>query len=191
MQDMINTLVRNNNKILTVEKVFNDIYLLPKWEKIKSFSFTKRLMMFKTRSLDVNLFRKFSSKNLLEKYSLRTTNDKILANMDLKIYKDSVYIINLNIQAGMEFEQALSKLLQVAIEKALYNTTEKEVIINLTSGIITKNKIKKVLLNNEFVAEENQSSYEKEMFGESFSIKVDNTSNWYKKIKQMPILINK
>jgi hypothetical protein len=188
---MINTLVRNNNKILTVEKVFNDIYLLPKWEKIKSFSFTKRLMMFKTRSLDVNLFRKFSSKNLLEKYSLRTTNDKILANMDLKIYKDSVYIINLNIQAGMEFEQALSKLLQVAIEKALYNTTEKEVIINLTSGIITKNKIKKVLLNNEFVAEENQSSYEKEMFGESFSIKVDNTSNWYKKIKQMPILINK
>ena len=111
--------------------------------------------------------------------------------MDLKIYKDSVYIINLDIESQTNFEQLTERLLQVAIEKALYNTTEKEVVMNLTAGLIVKNRIRKALLNNGFTSAENQSSYEKEMFGETFSIRVSEDSNWMRTIKQMPILINK
>lgn len=189
---MINTLVKNENKHkISVENLLNDIYLLPKWEMIKTFALTQKRFFVGLKSFNVNLFRKFSSKNLLEKYSIRTDDEKVLASMDLKVYKDSVYIINLDVESQVNFEQLLDKLLQVAVEKALYNTSEREVVINLTSGLIVRNRIKKVLINNEFKQEESQSSYEKEMFGETFSIRVDNNSVWMKKIKQMPILINK
>lgn len=189
---MLNTLVKENNKQnISIENLLKDVYLLPKWEMIKSFALTEKRFFFRKKLINVDLYRKFSSKNQLEKYSIRTEDEKVLANMDLKIYKDSVYIINLDIESQANFEQLTERMLQVAVEKALYNTTEKEVVINLTAGLIVKNKIRKVLLNNEFVAEENQSSYEKEMFGETYSIKVSAESNWTKTIKQMPILINK
>ena len=126
-----------------------------------------------------------------QKYSSRSEDERTLANMDLKIYKDSVYIINLDIESQTNFEQLAERLLQVAVEKALYNTTEKEVVMNLTAGLIVKNRIRKTLLNNGFMTAENQSSYEKEMFGETFSIRVSNDSDWMRIIKQMPILINK
>jgi len=189
---MINTIVKNDNKHkLSVENLLNDIYLLPKWEMIKSFSLTGKRFFFIKEILNVNIFRKFSSKHQIEKYCLKTQDDTMLAAMDLKVYKDSVYIINLNIYSSSNFEQLMESMLQVAVEKALYNTTEKEVVFNLTSGLITGSRIKKVLINNEFTQAENQSSYEKEMFGETFSIKAGNDSVWMKKIRQMPILINK
>lgn len=189
---MINTLVKNEKKQrVTVESILNDIYLLPKWEKIKSFSLLEKRFFFGIKSINVDIFRKFSSKNLLEKYSIRTEAGNVLASMDLKIYKDSVYIINLEIESQVCFEQLTEKMLQIAIEKALYNTTEKEVVINLTSGIITKKKVRKSLIASEFSAEENQTNYEIEMFGETFSIKAENNMFWTRKIKQMPILINK
>lgn len=189
---MLNTLVKENNKHnISIENLLNDVYLLPKWEKIKAFSLTEKRFFFRRKLVNVDLYRKFSSKNQLEKYSIRTEDEKTLANMDLKIYKDSVYIINLDIESQANFEQLTEKLLQVAVEKALYNTTEKEVVINLTAGLIVKNRIKRILLNNEFTTEESQSSYEKEMFGETYTVKATNNSNWLKTIKQMPILINK
>lgn len=189
---MLNTLVKENNKHnISIENLLNDVYLLPKWEMIKSFSLTEKRFFFRKKLVNVDLYRKFSSKNQLEKYSIRTEDEKVLANMDLKIYKDSVYIINLDIESQTNFEQLTEKLLQVAVEKALYNTTEKEVVINLTAGLIVKNRIRKILLNNEFIAEENQSSYEKEMFGETYTAKVTGDSSWIKRIKQMSILINK
>ena len=88
-------------------------------------------------------------------------------------------------------EQLIEKMLQIAIEKALYNTSEKKVIFNLTSGLMLRNKIKKILIANEFQKEEEQSKYEEEMFGETFYYTVENNSSWMKRIKQMPILINK
>lgn len=189
---MLNTLVKENNKQnISIENLLKDVYLLPKWEMIKSFALTEKRFFYRKRLINIDLYRKFSAKNQLEKYSIRTEDERTLASMDLKIYKDSVYIINLDIESQLNFEQLAERLLQVAIEKALYNTTEKEVVINLTDGLIVRNKIKKVLLNNEFVAEENQSNYEKEMFGETYSIKVSTNSNWNRIIKQMPILINK
>ena len=203
---MIDTIIKNDNKHkLSVEDLLNEVYLLPKWEKIKTFSLTQKRFLFGIKSFNVNVFRKFSSKNQfnvnvfrkfssknqLEKYSIRTDDEKILANMDLKVYKDSVYIINLNFDSQTNFEPLIDKMLQIAIEKALYNTSDKKVIFNLTSGMLIKNKIRKILIANEFKQEENQSSYEKEMFGETFCIDIDNSSVWMKKIKQMPILINK
>ena len=189
---MLNTLVKENNKQnISIENLLKDVYLLPKWEMIKSFALTEKRFFFRKRLVNVDLYRKFSAKNQLEKYSIRTEDEKILANMDLKIYKDSVYIINLDIETQSNFEQLVKRMLQVAIEKALYNTTEKEVVINLTAGLIVKNRIRKTLLNNGFMTAENQSSYEKEMFGETFSIKISNESDWNKTIKEMPILINK
>lgn len=188
---MLNTLVKENKQNISIENLLKDVYLLPRWEMIKSFALTEKKFFFRKRLLNIDLYRKFSAKNQLEKYSIRTEDERVLANMDLKIYKDSVYIINLDIESQTNFEQLVKHLLQVAIEKALYNTTEKEVVMNLTAGLIVKNRIRKVLLNNGFMAAENQSNYEKEMFGETFSIKISNESEWNKTIKQMPILINK
>ena len=189
---MIDTIIKNDKKYkLSVEDLLNEVYLLPKWEKIKTFSLTQKRFLFGLRSFDVNVFRKFSSKNQLEKYSIRTEDEKILANMDLKVYKDSVYIINLNFDSQIKFEPLIDKMLQIAIEKALYNTSERKVIFNLTSSLMLRNKIKKILIANEFQKEEEQSKYEEEMFGETFYYTVENNSSWMKRIKQMPILINK
>ena len=189
---MMDTVIKNDNKKdLLLENILNDIYLLPKWEMIKSFSLTEKHLFFHKKILNVNLFRKFSSKHLLEKYCIKAENDNILARMDLKVYKDSVYIINLEINSALNFERLMEFLLQAAIEKALYNTTKKEVVYNFTSNLITGGRIRKLLINNEFIPADNQSSYEKNMFGEIFSIKADSDSLWMKKIRQMPILINK
>ncbi len=191
---MINSLIKNDNKQqnkVSVNNILDEIYLLPKWEKIKEFSVSKKIFFFKTKVLNLNLFRKFSSKNLLEKYSIRTEDDKVIASMDLKVYKDSVYIINFNIDTKMYFDDISNKILQVAVEKALYNTTEKEVVINLNSGILVNYKLKRCLINNGFILEENQNNYEKELFGETLYLKIENNSNWVKKIKQNPFLINK
>ena len=189
---MLNTLIKENNKQnISIENLLKDVYLLPKWEMIKSFALTEKRFFFRKKLVNVDLYRKFSAKNQLEKYSIRTEDERVLANMDLKIYKDSVYIINLDIESQTNFEQLIERLLQVAVEKALYNTTEKEVVINLTAGLIVKNRTRKALLNYGFMTAENQSSYEKEMFGETFSIRVLDDSNWMRIIKQMPILINK
>ena len=63
--------------------------------------------------------------------------------------------------------------------------------INLSVDIAKRNKIKKLLMNNGFEPKQDQSEYEKEMFGETFTLAVENNSFWIKRIKQMPILINK
>ncbi len=189
---MINIIEKNiNKKKLSVESLINDIYLLPKWEKIKSCTLTEKKLFFRRKSINADIFRKFSARNSLEKYSIKMQDNKVLANMDLKVYKDSVYIINFNISPFPNYVGLVEYLLQTAIEKALYNTSEKEVIFNLTPGITSKNKIKKILLNHGFIQSELQSNYEKEMFGETFSIKAENNSYWTKRIKQIPILINK
>jgi hypothetical protein len=190
---MINSLIKNDNKQnkVPVQNLLDDIYLLPQWEKIKSFNISAKGFLFRHINLKLNMFRKFSSKNLLEKYSVRTKDDNVLASMDLKIYKDSVYIINLNIDAKKYFEPIAKKMVQVAVEKALYNTTEKEVVINIDSGLLVNHRIKKFLANNEFLKEEAQSNYEKELFGETYSLKIKNNSVWMQRIKQISFLINK
>ncbi len=190
---MINSLIKNDNKNnkIPVQNLLDDIYLFPQWEKIKSFNITEKVFIFKKKTLKLNMFRKFSSKNLLEKYSIRTKDEKQLASMDLKAYKDNVYIINLNITTKKQFDVIAQKMIQVAVEKALYNTTEKEVVINISSGLLVNYRIRKFLLNNDFIKEEAQSNYEKDLFGETYSLKIKNNSVWTSRIKQLSFLINK
>ena len=177
-------------KKINLDDLFDGIYLLPNWEKIKDFSLSKK-GLFGFKVFNVQLFRKFSSKNMVEKYSIRVDDDKVLASMDLKVYKDSVYIINLNAQTSNYYNQVIEKLLQVAVEKALYNTSNKEVRINLFGNLIEQKRMKHILENNGFSAEENQSKYEVDMFGQTYSLKVEDSIEWKNCIKQFPILINK
>ncbi len=188
---MINTIyIKQNKSKVLVKNIPENVFLLPKWEKIKTFSVIQNNLFFKKTILNLSLFRKFSSKNMLEKYCIKTQDNVELANMDLRIYKDCVYIINLNFQNNNNISNILLELIQVAIEKSLYNTTEEELKINLNFPLNKRNKIKKLLTSNEFFAEENQSDYEKEMFGETLTFKMTKSSKWMKIIKQAPILIN-
>ncbi len=191
---MINSILKNDKKeqnLKLVENILNDVYLLPRWEKIKEIALLQRKFFFSYKSVQTSLFRKFSSKNYLEKYAIKDDNANILGNIDLRVYKDSVYIINLNIEQGVDFDQVINILLQVAVEKALYNTTDKQLKINLLFPLLIRNKIKKILIAEDFTAEENQSSYEKNMFGETYVLNIDSSTFWQKKIKQMHFLINK
>ncbi len=192
---MINTTTKINiNEKLnkSIDKFINESGFLPnKWEKIKEIQIQKRNIFFKFLTIDTVLWRKFSFKNSLEKYSLKNKNGKILGNLDIKIYKDNVYIINLDIKSIADFNEVFIKLVQIAVEKSIYNTTDKEVKFNLSMPLLLKNKTKKLLLINDFIIEENQSKYEKEIFGEIFILKANSSFLWLKKIKQMPILINK
>ena len=188
---MINTIIKPNLKSKhDLDNILDSIYLLPQWEKIKEFSLSEK-RFFIRRTFNVNLFRKFSSKNMLEKYSIRVGEENVIASMDLKVYKDSVYIINLDAYSLNNFEQTITKLVQVAVEKALYNTTDKEVKINLSLPLIKQNKMKRILLSLGFNAEAEQSQYEKELFGETLSLNAENSTFWQRQIKQMSILINK
>ena len=178
---MINSILKNDKKeqnLKLVENILNDVYLLPRWEKIKEIALLQRKFFFSYKSVQTSLFRKFSSKNYLEKYAIKDDNANILGNIDLRVYKDSVYIINLNIEQGVDFDQVINILLQVAVEKALYNTTDKQLKINLLFPLLIRNKIKKILIAEDFTAEENQSSYEKNMFGETYVLNIDSSTFW-------------
>ena len=175
---------------LNIDELFDGVFLLPNWEKIKEFSLLKKTF-FRFNSFDVQLFRKFSSKNMVEKYSLRVDEEKVLASMDLKVYKDSVYIINIDVQNFSYFNQAVEKLIQISVEKALYNTSEKEVKVNLSGSLLKQKRMKNIFESFGFVADETQSKYEVDMFGQTYSLCVENSIEWQKRIKQMPILINK
>lgn len=191
---MVNTVIKSEKKeqhYISLDNLLNDIYLLPNWEKIKEVSMEEKRFFFIKKSVQANLFRKFSVKNSVEKYSLRDNNDNVLANVDLRVYKDSVYIINMHYETKSNFEQITNILLQVAAEKALYNTTNKQLKINLSFPATIKNKLKKMMLLSDFIQEAEQSQYEIDMFGEVLVLDVDSSSFWQKKIKQMNILINK
>ncbi len=189
---MINTIeIKNNKNKFLVENLKENMYLLPKWEKISTLSVFQNTMFFGKKKFSVNLMRKFSSKNMLEKYMVKSQEGEILANMDLRIYKDCVFVINFNFKNIFNIENIIMNLIQTAIEKALYNTSEQEVKISLTFPLNIRKKLKKLLLSNEFTIDENQSQYEKEMFGEMLYYKVKPFSTWKLRIKQNPILINK
>lgn len=188
---MINTIEKINHKSKPdFDHLLSNIYLLPHWEKIKEFTLQENRFFMK-KAYSVNLFRKFSSKNMLEKYSLRSGDEKVIGLLDLKVYKDSVYIINIDSYSSSWFEEAVRKLIQIAVEKALYHTSNKEVKINLAYSLLKQNKMKRILVSLGFKPESEQSKYEKEMFGETYTLNVEGSEFWQKKIKQMPILINK
>lgn len=190
---MINTLLKSEKKqnTLSLESLLNDIYLLPKWEKIKEVMIAEKKFLFSSKLVRASIFRKFSAKNNVEKYQLKNDCDKTIGSIDLRVYKDSVYIINMSVESGCDFMAAANILFQIAVEKAIYNTTNKEVIINLSFPLLLRNKIRKLIISEDFETEKEQSNYEKNIFGETFSLKAESSLFWQKKIKQLHILINK
>ena len=151
---MINTILKTDKKnsdLLSIESMLDGVYLLPKWEKIKNIVLFKKRFLMPVQLINSQLFRKFSSKNNIEKYCLKDNNNNVLASVDLRVYKDCVYIINLNVSANSVFSGALNIMLQTAVEKALYNTTNKKLNINLEFSSSVNNKIKKILLKEDFL----------------------------------------
>ena len=176
---MINSVVIEENKHKQiVGHIADDIYLLPRWEIIKSFAVREKKFFFFNKFINVNLLIKFSSKNMLEKYAIRTLDGKNLACMDLMVYKDNVYIVNLEISSNDVSGEAVEKLLQTSVEKSMYNTTEQEVIINVSSDFEHRGKIKKILLNNGFCENEKQSEYEIKMFGQEYKFSAKTNDCW-------------
>ena len=191
---MVNTLLEKEEKsknLLYIESILNDGFLFPKWEKIKNIVLFQKRFFMPARTIKANLLRKFSSKNNIEKYCIKDNDDNRLASIDLRVYKDCVYIINMHVQENNLFAETLNILFQTAAEKALYNTTDKKLKVNLSFSSSLNNKIKKIILGEDFISEKEQSGYEKEIFGETFTLDVSASGFWQKKIKQMHILINK
>jgi len=187
---MINTIDKkyNDKSKFIVDDLINNVYLLPKWEKIKSFSYSVRKFIFNKKLVNTDLFRKISYNNHIEKYMFKNTDGIISANMDLRIYKDCAYIINLNFKNNNVADELLLDFIQVAAEKALYCTSDKELKINLNFSRHVNNKIRKILYLNEFKPEAAQNNYEKELFGETLTLKTDDSYIWLKRIKQTPVL---
>lgn len=180
-----------SNNLLFIESILNEGYLLPKWEKIKNIVLFQKRFFMPVKLIKASLLRKFSSKNNIEKYCIKDNDGNTVASIDLRVYKDCVYIINISIQETNVFTGALNILFQTAAEKALYNTTNKRLSINLSFSSSLNNKIKKIILDEDFIPEKEQSGYEKDIFGETFTLDVASSLFWQKKIKQMHILINK
>jgi len=189
---MINAILKSEEKsIKAVEEILQNGCCLSRWEKIKTISICERKFIFTNKIIDVDLYRKFSVKNGVEKYALKSQDDKVLAVMDLKIYKDSVYIINLQVPVQNNYEKFMQLIIQTAVEKSMYNTTNKEVYINLTDSFFTRNKTKKIITSCGFTALNNQSDYEKNLFGEAFMLKTADSVFWQERIKKLQMLIDK
>ena len=193
---MINTITKDNkkeyNNLLSLESLVNEIYLLPNWEKIKDITLSKKRFLFGAgTSVNVSLFRKFSTKHNIEKYCIKDSESNLISNIDLRVYKDCVYIINLNVFEQDLFNESMDILLQTSVEKALYNTTEKKLSINLSFSPIINNKIKKIISNEDFIVEATQRDYEKSIFGETWVLDAVSSDFWMKKINKMSILLNK
>lgn len=189
---MINSILKSDKKeqnTLFLENLLNESYLLPNWEKIKDVIIEKRKMFCFKKYINAGLYRKFSSKNSVEKYCIKNQNNDIIAGIDLRVYKDCVYIINCYADLSFNFENSFNILLQVAVEKAFYNTTDKKLNINLSFPPLLKSKIKKIISVEDFEKEEVQSKYEQEMFGEIFSLNAASSSFWQKKIKQQHLYL--
>ena len=188
---MTNTITKiENNTKQNFELLFNDIYLFPNWEKVGECALTKK-RLFSSKTVELQLYRKFSPKNVIEKYSLRINDSQAVAFMDLKVYKDCVYVINLDSDSHSLFQDAIINLMQIAIEKAVLDTTHKEVRMNLSYPLMKKNKIKRVLKRIGFVEEKEQNQYEKEIFGETMFLKAEISTLWNSNTRQRSFFINK
>ncbi len=189
---MINSAAVNGNKQnQSIGNIVNDIYFFPSWEIVSSFTINLNRFFFFHKIINVNLLRKFALKNMLEKYSIRTMDSKTIAGMDIKLYKDCVYIVNLEINMKLAAVSSVEKLLQTAVEQAISETTDKKVLINISPKQKYKNKIKKILKNNGFEIEENQSDYEKQMFGEIYKLHIEVNNCSKNNEEKMHVLVNR
>ncbi len=185
------TAINRSNFNQTIGNIVNDIYFSPGWEKISSFVISEKNFFFFSKSYNVDLLRKFALKRMLEKYIIRTFDSKVIAEMDLKLYKDCIYIVNLEINIKKNAAAAIEKFLKISFEKALNETTEKKVLVNILPKQKYRSIIKKLLIKNGFEIEANQSEYEKQMFGEIYGINIKTQLYRPLPVKAEPVLLKR
>lgn len=169
---MLNAPVKTENKLkLSDKKLISGLYVLPKQEKIKTFYFSRNHLFLFGKPEILDLYKRFSLKNRLEKYSIKDSCGKLIAEMSLKTYKDSVYIIDFNFLSFKKFNQSVNILVEVAKDRAISDTSEKEVRLNLGFSQNLNSRLKKFMFGKGFTSVEAQSNYEKEMFGEQLVFK--------------------
>ena len=95
--------------------------------------------------------------------------------MDLRIYKDSIYIISLELNKNEKSKGALDALIKTALNRASEGGADKEVFISIMPEQRCRNKIIKQLTYCGFSPDDNQSSCEKRMFGDMYVYSGKNT----------------
>ena len=133
------------------------------------FFITKNKYLFFKQKQYVSLLKTFNERMQMEKYLLRTAEGRIIAGMDLKIYKDSVYIVHLETNSSYA-PCILKEFIHAAVKTAKNSAGAKDVIISIPLKYKYRNILKKILLKNDFLPEEEQGNCEKKLFGETYKL---------------------
>lgn len=152
----------------SLRRAAENLYRLPSWEIADTFTISDKKFFFCTKKHRVNLLKNFSERNMLEKYSIRTIEGRILAEMDLRIYKDSIYIISLEINKNEKSKEALRSLIKTALNRASDDGADKDVFISIMPEQNCRSIVIKQLAACGFSLDETQSSCEKRMFGDMY-----------------------
>jgi|GEM_PF-5485274 len=158
-----------------LRRAAENLYRLPSWEIADTFTISDKKFFFCRKKHRVNLLKNFSERNMLEKYSIRTIEGRTLADMDLRIYKDSIYIISLEMNNNEKSKEALNALIKTALKRAFDGGADKDVFISIMPEQHCRNALIKQLINIGFAPDESQNSCEKRMFGDMYVYSRKNT----------------
>ena len=160
---------------------------IPLYDFVNVVTVRKKVFFFRSVPKTYNIYKRSSGNHLIEKYKIGFNQENPVASFLLKIYKDSVYIVDLKITQDGEFTNLLEKVVQIAAERALEMTTRKEVKINVNNSLFF-GRIEKYKACD-FESVEEQTEFEKKSLGEALCLKVVKSSKLMKRIKKNPILI--
>ena len=76
---MINSVIENDNKLkskIKLNNIIDEMYLLPKWEKIKSFNITETFFLFWEKAVNLNS-GSFHPKTILRSIQFVQKTEKI------------------------------------------------------------------------------------------------------------------
>ena len=158
----------------------------PLYEFVNVVTLRSKRFFFFSVPKTYSVFRRLSANNLIEKYKIGFDESNPVASFLLKIYKDSVYIVDLKINSDVDEKKMLETIVQISSERALELTTRKEVKINVTSSMFS-DKIS-VYKNCGFESVDEQTEFEKKSLGEALILKVVKSSRLMKRIKKNPII---
>lgn len=184
-ENIDNTDIILNKKEITVP-CFTEV---PFCKFLNVITLHKRNFLFKTKPVTLNLYKKFTLNKFLEKYTIGFNEHQPEVAFLLKIYKDSIFIVDLKVKQKSKYIDLIDAIVQIASERALADTIRKEVKINIKSSVsLFKNDIS-AFKRLDFISQDNQTQFEKKFLGEALELKVVKSSTLMKKIKKSPILI--
>lgn len=180
--------LRPSNNIINRNKAMEIPFYpeVPLYDFVNVITIQKRKFLFRSVPQTYNIYKRSSVNHLLEKYKIGFNQDNPVTTFWLKIYKDSVYIVDLKINSDVDFTQMLENIVQIASERALEMTTRKEVRVNVAPSLFSKVDRYKAC---DFESEEEQTEFEKKSLGEALILKVLKSNKFMKRIKKNPILI--